>query len=376
MKILFTGGGTGGHFYPIIAVVEALHNLIKEKRLLDPKLIFMSDSKYDADLLQASGLIFKKVYAGKMRRYFSLLNITDLFKTAIGILKAIWSVYSDMPDVIFGKGGYVSFPTLLAAKIFGVPVIIHESDTIPGKVNKWAGKFAKKIAISFPEAAKYFSKEKTALIGTPIRKNILGFTPEEGRELFNIKEDIPTILILGGSQGCQKINDTVIDIAQKLVESFHVIHQCGANNEKDVKNRLKIVLENSPFKNRYHVYSYLNDSLLRNASSIASIVVSREGCTAIYEISAWGLPSILIPLKNSAQDHQKENAYCYARLGAANIIEEDNLSPHILFSEIQRLIAKEEEKKSMKEAAKKFAKPDAAKKIAQEIINLALEHAQ
>jgi UDP-N-acetylglucosamine--N-acetylmuramyl-(pentapeptide) pyrophosphoryl-undecaprenol N-acetylglucosamine transferase len=325
--------------------------------------------------VQDARLTFKKIYAGKMRRYFSLLNITDLFKTSFGILKAMWTVYSDMPDVIFGKGGYASFPALFAARIFGIPVIIHESDSVPGKVNGWAGKFAKRIAISFAETAEYFPKEKTAMTGIPIRKGILGFTPKEGRELFGLEANIPTILILGGSQGCQKINDTLIDIAQDLVKSFQIIHQCGKKNEQDARKRLGIVLENSIFKNRYHLYPYLSDSFLRNASSVADITVSRGGGTSIYEIAAWGLPSIIIPLKGSAQNHQRKNAYNYSRTGAAEVIEEENLSPHILLSEIKRILADEERKKTMKEAAKKFAKPEAARKIAQEILNLALEHA-
>lgn len=374
MKIALTGGGTGGHFYPIIAVAEALYDLAEEERIVSLELLFLSDSPYRRDLIENERLVFKKVYAGKARRYFSLLNFFDLFKTFFGVLRALWLIYSEMPDVVFSKGGYAAFPVVLAARIFRIPVFVHESDAIPGRVNNWSGKFAERIAISFEEAAKYFPKEKTALTGVPVRKDILGFTPEEGREAFGIERDVPVILILGGSQGSQKINDVILESLEMLTNNYQIIHQCGKNNLREVRGRANIILEKSLFKNRYHLYDDLNETLLRNAASVTDVVISRAGASAIYEIAAWKLPAILIPLKNSAQDHQRENAYGYSGTGAANVIEEDNLSSHILISEIKRILSGQEEREKMKEGAKKFAKPEAARKIAQEIINLSFKH--
>jgi len=376
MKILFTGGGSGGHFYPIIAVADAIYEIVQEKRLIIPELILAADSKYDNELMEKEGLKFKKIYAGKIRRYPSFLNFIDLFKSALGVLKAIWLIYSEMPDVVFGKGGYASFPPLLAARLFGIPVIIHESDTVPGKVNRWAGKFAKKIAISFPGTAEYFPKEKTALIGNPIRKSLNGSSMEEGRELFNLEIGIPTLLVLGGSQGSQKINDTFLDIAGELVKFYQIIHQCGKNNKEDTGARLNTIMETSLFKNRYHLFPYLNESQLRAASKITDLIIARAGAGTIFEIANWGIPSILIPLENSAQDHQRENAYSYARNNTGIVLEENNLTPNVLASEIKKLLSEEKKLGAMKEAAKEFAKPDAAKKIAEEILNLALEHAK
>jgi len=375
MKILLTGGGTGGHFYPIIAVAEALYDISEEEHILTPEIILMSDKQYDMSLIAKEGIIFKKVYAGKVRRYFSILNFTDLPKTFMGILKSIKTMYSDMPDVVFGKGGYASFPPLFAAKIFGIPVIIHESDSVPGKVNKWAGKFAHRIAVAFPEASKHFPKEKVALTGTPVRKSLMGHTPDEASEIFNLETNVPVVLFLGGSQGAQRINDTLLDILPELVENYQVIHQCGTANEIETKGRANLVLESSLFKSRYHLYPYMEDAILRNAASVANIVVSRAGGSAIYEIATWGLASILIPLGDSAQDHQRENAYNYARTQSAMVIEENNLTPHLLKAEIDRIIKDPALKRSMEASAKIFAKPDAARKIAKEIINIALEHA-
>ena len=201
MKILLTGGGTGGHFYPIIAVAKAIRTISKEERLLDPTLYYMAPTQYDKRALFENGIIFEQSYAGKLRRYFSLKNFTDLFKTGIGVISALISVWRIYPDVVFGKGGYVSFPVLFAAKILGIPVIIHESDSHPGRVNLWAGKFAKRIAVSYKTAASYFPAERVAFTGNPVRKDIVEAIHEGAKEYLKLEDPVPTILILGGSQG-------------------------------------------------------------------------------------------------------------------------------------------------------------------------------
>src|SRR3989344_3152004 len=173
MKILFTGGGSGGHFYPIIAVAEALGGLTREKKILEPKLYYAAPDPYDRELLVANNITFVPTAAGKMRHYFSLLNIIDFFKTGWGIVRAVFRIFFLYPDVVFGAGGYASFPTLLAARILRIPVLIYATDVVPSRVNRWAGRFAAKIAVSFPEAAKFFPKEKVAYTGNPIRKAVL-----------------------------------------------------------------------------------------------------------------------------------------------------------------------------------------------------------
>ena len=382
MKILLTGGGSGGHFYPIIAVIDALSSIIEQEKIIKADIIFMSDHPYDKNLLRIKGARFKKVSSGKIRRYFSPLNITDSFKAAVGALKAIFSVYFDFPDVIFSKGGYASFPAVLAARVFGIPLIIHESDTVPGKVNKWGSYFAKRIAISFPQTADFFPKKRknnVALTGNPIRKEFFITDKKRaldtGRDFFEMESALPVILIMGGSQGAMKINDNIIDVSEELVKKYQIIHQCGKNNINDCKGRIEIMLKKSPYKHRYKVIPYLNEIEMKMAYGAADLVVSRAGSGSIFEIAASGIPSVLIPLSLAAQDHQRENAYAYARTGAASVIEEKNLAPHLLLSEINRLIGDKIKMEEMQKAAFGFAKPNAAEKIAREIINLALEHA-
>src|SRR3989339_729512 len=197
MKIVFTGGGTGGHFYPLIAVAQKVNQTIDKEHIIGAKLFYISDDPYDKEILIENGLHFEKIKTGKMRTYFSFKNFSDGLKVFFGVINAIFKLFSIYPDVVFGKGGYASFPTIFAARILRIPVIIHESDSVPGRVNKWAGHFAKKVAVSFPEAAAYFPKKVVAWTGQPIMAEIEHkATREEALEYFKMEPKVPVILIL------------------------------------------------------------------------------------------------------------------------------------------------------------------------------------
>ena len=373
MRILFTGGGTGGHFYPILAVADEIKQLIKDKKLLEAELFYMSPTPYEESALFERGITYKKVSAGKLRRYFSILNFFDLFRTAWGVIIALVKVYRLYPDVIFGKGGYASFPVLLAGRILRIPVVIHESDSVPGRVNAWAGKFAQRIAVSYTEAARYFPTERVALTGQPIRKDIREPISTGAREFLKIEEEVPIILVLGGSQGAEVINELVIESLSDLVKKYAVVHQTGKKNLLSAKTTGETVLYKSEHKERYKAFDYLNPLTLRMAAGVASVVISRAGST-IFEIASWGTPSIIVPIKESNGDQQRENAFAYARAGACEVIEEDNLSYHVLEAEVARLSAEGEDREKMRAAAKAFDKPHAAKQIAEEIVKIALSH--
>ena len=373
MKILFTGGGSGGHFYPIIAIAEEVNQIARENKLIGLELFYMSHSPYNEGLLFEHNITFKKNTAGKMRIYFSLMNIIDLFKTGWGVVVSLWTIFSIYPDVIFGKGGYASFPALLAGKLLRIPVVIHESDSVPGRVNAWAGKFASRIAISYPESAQFFPAGKTAYTGNPIRKDIQHALSVGAHEYLQLDPSLPTLLVIGGSQGAQLINDTLVDALPRLVEKYQIIHQTGKANLQLIKDTVSVVLHDNKHADRYKPFDYLNNLALRMSAGAASLVISRAG-SSLFEIASWEKPSIVIPITKSNGNHQRMNAYAYARTGAAVVLEEANLSGNILSAEVDRLIGNPEMLAEMSKATKASQHPEAARKIATEILNIALDH--
>lgn len=373
MKILLTGGGTAGHFYPLIAVAECIREEVKEQKLIEPQLFYAGPVPFDAEALFANDIQFVKTSAGKMRRYFSLMNVVDFFKTAWGVTVSVFRIFFLYPDVVFSKGGYASFPTLLAARLFRIPVVIHESDTSPGRVSLWSARFATKIAVSYVQAASYFPKDKVTVTGNPIRRGIINKTNEGAHEFLDLEEDVPVILIIGGSQGATAINDVILRALPELLKNYQIIHHTGDAHFEEVQQLASVILNGSEFKSRYHPYAYLNELALRMSAGAADLVISRAGST-LFEIAAWGLPSIVIPISREVTAHQTTNAVAYAKTGAAVSIEQNNLSPTLLLSEIHRIMDNPDLYARMKLSAEAAGDTDAAKIIAKELIAIGLSH--
>jgi UDP-N-acetylglucosamine--N-acetylmuramyl-(pentapeptide) pyrophosphoryl-undecaprenol N-acetylglucosamine transferase len=373
MKILLTGGGTGGHFYPLIAVAEAIKDIVAERKLLEPQLYYAAPEPYDEEALFANNITFVKTRAGKLRRYFTFWTIIDFFKTCWGVTVSVFRIFFLYPDVVFSKGGYASFPTLLAARLFRIPVVIHESDTVPGRVNTWAGKFAERVALSYPQAVKFFPEAKTAVTGNPIRKALLHKATEGAHEYLKLERGVPVIFVIGGSQGSVTMNDCLLRALAQLVERYQIIHQTGAANLTEAEQIASVVLKGSPYASRYKPFGTLNELAMRMAAGAANLVISRAGST-IFEIAAWGVPSILVPIPNDIVKDQTTNAFTYARTGAAVVIEQNNLSPNLLVSEIRRIMDNPDLYARMALAAQAAASGDAARIIADELLTIALGH--
>ncbi len=373
MKIIFTGGGTGGHFYPIIAIAESIQKLAQENKILSPKLYFFSTNPYNLGLLYDHHIEYKKTVAGKIRRYFSIKNFLDLFKTGWGIISTFFDVFDIFPDVVFGKGGYASVPTLVAARILHIPVFLHESDSEPGLANKWAGKFATRIALSYPQAANFFPAQKVALSGQPIIAEKLLPITSGAFEFFDFEESLPTIFIMGGSQGSDTINNIVMDSLQDLLKDFQIIHQTGPKNINIIKESVDAILLDSPYRKRYRAYPYMNNLEIKMAAGCSSVVISRAGST-IFEIASWGKPSIIIPIPQEVSHDQTKNAFAYASSGACAVLEEGNLKPHIFVSELRRIIENKDLYQKMSASAKSFFRPGAADMIAKELLSIVLSH--
>jgi len=382
MKIVITGGGSGGHVYPLLAVADKVREISDKKHIIQPKIYFYSDQKYEPDVLFKQDIEYVPVLAGKLRRGAGIkgffLNIGSAIKMAFGILDIFVKFFANMPDAIFTNGGYVAFPVLFVAKILKIPVIIHVSDTVPSRVLLYAGKFAHKISIAFPEAEKYFKnnkeKNRIALLGNPIRDEIKKKQLEGAYEYFKLNPALPTIWVLGGSQGSKIINDTLVSALPELVKKYQIIHQTGKKLYQDSYDRASVVLLNNPHKPRYKIFPYLNPLDIKLAAGAADLAVSRAGAGTIYELANWGIPSILIPISQKISRDQESNSFSYAKSGAAIVIRQKNLTPHILIHEIDRLFNNINELKEMSKSAKDFFKPDAEIKIAKLLLDIGLEH--
>lgn len=365
MRLLIAGGGTGGHVYPLVAVFEEL-----KKKLSDEKFEIL----YIGSRGGIEGKIFKNynipsffIFSGKWRRYWYkwfpafLLNIRDLFLITVGFFQAFIIIAKFRPEVLFAKGGYVTVPVVFAAKICGVPIITHESDIVVGISNKIAARMAKKICVSFP--LHYFQnlpKAKLVYTGNPIRKEFF--------DNYNIqKKNRPTLLVIGGSQGSEIINQSMYGIIPKIIQDIDIIHITGKskdNRAQEVKSRLLIKLQN-----HYQIFDFLDKELPKTMHR-ADLIVSRAGANTLAEISASGKPSILIPLKNAASDHQSKNANLYNEKNAAFVIKEDDLDKEILQNTILKLLSNQEMLRKMAENSKSLSEKDAAEKIADEVIKL------
>jgi UDP-N-acetylglucosamine--N-acetylmuramyl-(pentapeptide) pyrophosphoryl-undecaprenol N-acetylglucosamine transferase len=254
MRILFTGGGTGGHLFPIIAVARELKKINQMPDSKPLEMLFVGPQTFGSETLSKEGITISNIEAGKLRRYFSGHNLLDVFRVAIGFLQSLFILFFYMPNVIFSKGGFGSVPAVLVAWIYGIPVLVHESDSIPGLSVRFTSHFAKRIAISFPRAASYFAAKKTALLGNPVRSDLFGGSKEQAKTIFQLSGQKPLILVLGGSQGAKTINDNLILALGGLLERCEIIHQCGQENLEDIKTLLG---PNIP--PGYHLHPFLEE---------------------------------------------------------------------------------------------------------------------
>lgn len=374
MKIGFAGGMSGGHFYPLIAVAERVRKIEEIDKLEKIDLFFFSSSPFDEKALDDLSIKYVNVPSGKWRLSFSLKNIRDIFLMGVGFFVALIKLFQVYPDVIFSKGGGASVPVVLAAWTLRIPVIIHESDSVPGKANKFLSRFAKFVAISYREAGEYFKKEKVVFTGHPIREDIRKPIREGAFEYLHLEPNVPVIFVVGGSQGARLINDALLEALPEILRNCQVIHMVGAKSYEEVVMLSKQKLEDEEsLLERYRPFPYLFPVALRMVAGVSDLVITRAG-SMLFEVASWGIPSIVIPITHSNGDHQRRNAFLYAKSGAGIVIEEANLQPNLLVQEIKRILEDKSIQDKMINGAKKVAEEDGARAIAEELVNVARSH--
>jgi UDP-N-acetylglucosamine--N-acetylmuramyl-(pentapeptide) pyrophosphoryl-undecaprenol N-acetylglucosamine transferase len=380
-KILLTGGGTGGHIQPLLAVAAQLRRIAADRRLKFEFLHIGSNPTQEKEVIEQAGITYDYVLTGKLRRYVSLKNLIDAGKIPIGIMQAYFKVKKFNPDVVFGKGGYASVPAVVAAGWLHKPILIHESDTSAGLANRKIAKYATRVAVGFAKARESFPSEKVVVTGNPVRPEILQGSKSNCLDFFNFTGAKPILFVTGGSLGARTLNRVVAGALPQLLEKFDIIHQCGHENLADTvgcvrllfgENRLKKQGDNYYLRSLgYRLRPYLRGEM-GAAYAGADLVIARAGANNVTEIAALGKPSILVPLPmNVSRGEQISNAGMLAKAGASVVFLNQDFNPADLVATINRLFADRNKLAVMGKAARQFYQPDAAIRLADEIFNLA-----
>src|SRR3989344_3543739 len=368
-RVLTTAGGTAGHIYPVAAVVAELQTMAAEQQV-NLEVRYLGAYGPFREFLQQNNIRVQRVANSKLRRYFAWQNFIDVPKFIWSIFQALWKIFWFMPNVLFSKGGPGSLAVVLAARFYRIPIIVHESDAVPSVTTNITSKFADTVAVSFASTVGQFTQKEVIHTGNPIRKYLLTdpISKEKGRGYFGFNPHAPLLLVLGGSQGSTSINDFILDVLPELLQSVQVLHQTGKEDYERVVREAGVALKKLPedAQRRYKAVDYFEKDI-RIAYQGADLVVSRSG-SGIFELAAFGKPSILIPLPWAANDHQGANAAEYQRARAAIVMEQDNLLPHIFLDNVTNLLANPEKLAAMGEAARTFYKSDAASNLARLIL--------
>lgn len=309
-KIVLTGGGTAGHVTPNLALIPAL------KQQGYDIIYIGSEQGMEKGLIEKTNITYYGIPTGKLRRYLSAKNISDVFRVVSGIKQATALIKKIKPDIVFSKGGFVAVPVVLGAKFNKVPVIIHESDMTPGLANRIAMPFAKKVCTTFPETLEYITKGKGINTGTPIRKELFEGKKEKGLKICGFTEQKPIIMMMGGSLGSVKINVQLRGALSTLLNDFQLVHICGKGNfDKKLEN-----------KKGYKQFEYLSEEL-PHIFAMSDVIISRAGSNSISEFLALKKPNLLIPLSAKAsRGDQILNAQSFEKQGFSMVLQEEDMT--------------------------------------------------
>jgi len=390
LRILITGGGTGGHVSPALAVVQKIRAMADR---LDRRPVFRylgSNAGVEKELAGEAGIDFAGVQTGKLRRarrwwqMISRKNIVDIARVPVGVAQAFAEVKRYRPHVVLATGGYVAVPPVIAAAMRRVPVLIHEQTVQIGLANKIASRFASKIALTFEGSALELPvnlRQKAFITGNPVRSVIFEGDRQHAIERFGFDPDDatqPVIYITGGALGARILNRAVASILPELLQKTRVIHQCGRQPEGTEQDfdLLSTEAGNLPddLRHRYFVTPFIREEI-GDVYALSDIVVGRSGAGTVAEICALGKPAILVPLVPTGGDEQTKNAKRLADIGGAVIIKNSDLTGPILLDAIGVLIADPDKLKSMAAASGSLATPNAADDLATALISLASDEA-
>ncbi|PAB58829.1 undecaprenyldiphospho-muramoylpentapeptide beta-N-acetylglucosaminyltransferase [Anaeromicrobium sediminis] len=365
MKVLITGGGTGGHIYPAIAIANKIKDEIKTAQIL-----FVGTEKgLESELVPKEGYNLETIKVSGFKRKISLDTAKSLVDLACGLKDSIKVILKFKPDIVIGTGGYVCGPVVFIASMLNIKTVIHEQNVIPGVTNKILGKFVNRVLVSFHESKKYFDNDKKVYVtGNPIRKEFIKISQESSKEQIGAKEDEFVVLSFGGSRGAEKINKIMAKVIEKTYDNkkIKIIHVTGSRHHKEVMDFFKEKGIGNNIKDS--VKEYIYD--MAKYMGAADLAICRAGAITLAEITAMGIPSILIPSPYVTNNHQEHNARVLEDKGAAILVKEAEFDEDIILENIYKLSKEKDKLNTMAKKSREIAKPNATDIIYSNILEV------
>ena len=371
MRVLISGGGTGGHVYPALAVAQQL------QQHYNADILYLgSDDGLETRLVPAAGLRLEAIQAGKLQRFVSWSTVKGVVRIPVGMAQAVKIVRAFRPDVAFTSGGYVAVPA--GSRITNTPRLMHQQDVSPNLSNKLLAPLATRISVAFADSLRYFPAQKTVQLGNPIRQAILdvrSISSQQARKELSLASDVPLMLVTGGSQGARHLNQNVCRALPELLKQCQVLHISGNNLFNETRELAEQTLTDveSETRQRYRLEPYMDEEMPL-ALQAADVVLCRSGASSLSELAVLGKPSVLVPLPPAiGGSPQEANAAMFQREQAAEVILNNILKPELIIERVTYILSQPARLQAMSEAASEFAKPNATQEIVETIVTLAKE---
>ncbi|MBP2240036.1 UDP-N-acetylglucosamine--N-acetylmuramyl-(pentapeptide) pyrophosphoryl-undecaprenol N-acetylglucosamine transferase [Cytobacillus eiseniae] len=354
MKIVVSGGGTGGHIYPALALIREI-----QKENKDAEFLYIGTEKgLESKIVTRENIPFKSIHITGFRRKLSFENVKTVLRFLKGVQNSKKMLKEFKADIVIGTGGYVCGPVVYAAAKLGIPTIIHEQNSVPGLTNKFLSRYVDRVAICFNEAKSFFSSEKVVLTGNPRASEVIGKDGIKGKLSVGLKTNQPVVLIVGGSRGAKPINEAVLKSLTELGEKpYQILYVTGDVHYEEVRKEVDLI--GNPDNVIIKPFIHNMPEVLAGTD----LVVARSGATSLAEITSLGIPSILIPSPYVTNNHQEKNARAVSDHGAAILLLEKDLTAKKLIEQMDQILLDDQKLKEMKKSAKRLGIPDAASKL-------------
>jgi UDP-N-acetylglucosamine--N-acetylmuramyl-(pentapeptide) pyrophosphoryl-undecaprenol N-acetylglucosamine transferase len=373
LRMIVTGGGTGGHTYPALTTITALRSRLEAAGATAPKLLWVGIAGgLEADVSTRNNIPFRAITTGKLRRSRNprdlARNVADAFRIPLGIVQAVATVARTRPTVVLSTGGFVSVPIGLAARLFRVPYLLHEQTLAVGLANRILAHAATRILLSHDASLDHLparARRRAVVTGNPIRPAVLNGSPARGLAAYNLDPAVPLVLVTGGAIGAQQINRMLAGALSELLPHCQIVHQCGSHSLAEMQQVARALPQQ--FAHRYRVVDFIHDEL-PDLLAAANIVVARSGAGTVAELTALGKTSILVPYPHAAGDEQRIAARHLAQQGAAVVLDGEQATPGRLRDTITSLLADPQHRATLAQAAAAHGRPDAADLVINEIL--------